>query len=207
MGKPLACGTNQACEKNNETLASSLQSAIVNLWEKRELFSEFTLKSTDGKTIPVHKNILAARSPVFERLLYGDFSESKILELELGYQYCVLQEIVQYCYTDQSFLLKKTLRSNEVQLAQSFVELHGAADYFGIPKLCSDISNLVVSQIQMDPILSWLFLGVDYRDTIVQKTARYAIHNTFLKTITEGIPSIKQYVIMTSLYIVNCTMY
>ena len=177
-------------EQINDALESSLQSAISSLWEKRELFSDLTLKSTDGKTIPVHKSILAARSPFFERLLYGDFSESKKLEVELGYQDCVLQEIVQYCYTDQSSLLKRTLSSTGVQLAGSFMELHVAADYFGITKLCSNISNLIVSQIEVDPTLSWLFMGVDYRNTIMQKTARNYIRTSFLKTIAEGIPSL-----------------
>lgn len=56
------------------------------------MFSDLTLKSADGKTIPVHKSILAARSPVFEMLFYGDFSESKKSELDLGYPGYLLQE-------------------------------------------------------------------------------------------------------------------
>ena len=82
-----------------------LQPAIANLWEERRLSSDLTLKSNDGKLIFVHRTILASRSPVFMKLLYGDFSESQKSEVELGFQGDVLLGIAHYCYTDQPLIL------------------------------------------------------------------------------------------------------
>ena len=90
-------------------------------------------------------------------------------------------------YSDNEERNRPTI-SSDVQLAQSFMELHLAADYFGIPKLCSNISNSIVSQIQVDPTLSWLFLGIDYYDAIVQQTAQNAIRKRFLKPSRKASP-------------------
>ncbi|KAL7519433.1 hypothetical protein ACHAWX_004193 [Stephanocyclus meneghinianus] len=63
-----------------------------------------------GETVPAIKAILAARSPVFRRMLYGDFRETRsksddgdggVLTVKLEYSSSVLRLLVEFCFTDR----------------------------------------------------------------------------------------------------------
>jgi hypothetical protein len=63
-----------------------------------------------GETVPAIKSILAARSPVFRRMLYGDFRETRSksddgggggLSVKLEYSSSVLRLLVEFCFTDR----------------------------------------------------------------------------------------------------------
>ena len=69
-----------------------------------------TVHSEEG--VPAIKSILAARSPVFRRMLYGDFRETKqqqcssdneenVLRVTLNYSESVLRLLVEFCFTDR----------------------------------------------------------------------------------------------------------
>jgi len=65
--------------------------------------------STDDtiKSVPAIKAILAARSKVFKRMLYGEFRETQskndegITTIRLDYSGRVLQLLVEFCFTDK----------------------------------------------------------------------------------------------------------
>ena len=60
--------------------------------------TDVTLKLSDG-SIDVHKMILAAVSPVFERMFYGDFKEGNAKEVELPKDSCkTMQQLVDVIY-------------------------------------------------------------------------------------------------------------
>jgi hypothetical protein len=68
---------------------ASLDCAIRNLLSNKS-FSDVNLQGTDGTPIPAHRAILAARSQVFERLLFDSFTEASNKEIRMGYDGRVL---------------------------------------------------------------------------------------------------------------------
>ena len=64
-----------------------------------QLPTDVTLKLSDG-SIDAHKMILAAVSPVFERMFYGDFKEGKSKEVDLPKDnYKVMKLLVDFVYS------------------------------------------------------------------------------------------------------------
>ena len=61
---------------------ASLDCAIRNLLSNASLV-DVNLRGTDGVTIPAHRLILAARSQVFESLLFGNFAEASNSEVRV----------------------------------------------------------------------------------------------------------------------------
>lgn len=100
--------------------------------------------------VPAIKAILAARSPVFRRMLYGDFRETRAstdgkVEVRLEYSGRVLSLLVEFVFTDQlASLDSKAGAEGEAactleEKARLLTNLSGAAHYFDIPKLEIDI--------------------------------------------------------------------
>jgi hypothetical protein len=56
-----------------------------------EKYSDITLKGTDGSLIKANRAMLAARSPVFDSMLYGDFAEASQSVVGVGYTGDVLK--------------------------------------------------------------------------------------------------------------------
>ncbi|KAL7575199.1 hypothetical protein ACA910_018687 [Epithemia clementina (nom. ined.)] len=60
------------------------------------------LVASDGEQIPASRFVLAARSPVLKRMLYGSFREAKSSTIcMMGYERAVLKAVVHYCQTNQ----------------------------------------------------------------------------------------------------------
>ena len=85
-----------------------------------ERLADVELEGSDGLRFCTHRGLLAARSPVFDRMFYGDFCESinnnnnanfagdnsSLVVIHIGYPTRVLKSIVQYCMTDTAELLQ-----------------------------------------------------------------------------------------------------
>lgn len=87
-----------SCFQGAENSLARLSGDLEKLREASE-FSDVTI-SVDGKVFPVHKSILAARSPVFDALFKSGLEESKsnavdILDVEPG----VMEVFLRYIYT------------------------------------------------------------------------------------------------------------
>ena len=64
------------------------------------LFDVF-LQSSDGVSVPANRFVLAARSPVLRKMLYGNFREAKSNSIDLSrYDSRILQCLVKYCTTN-----------------------------------------------------------------------------------------------------------
>ncbi len=113
--------------------------------------------------VPAIKALLAARSPVFRRCLYGEWRETKsnhnngdddddVLQVKLDYSGRVLQLLVEFCFTDKLASLTDTNAKSSSTLEEQvrlLTQLNGAAHYFDIPKLEQDIQkhlNVMMSQ-------------------------------------------------------------
>ncbi|KAL9179461.1 hypothetical protein ACHAXT_008751 [Thalassiosira profunda] len=104
------------------------------------------------ESVPAVKAVLAARSPVFRRMLYGEFRETRStssgenVEVRLGYSGRVLELLVEFCFTDRLESLASR-RGTPEEKARLLTNLSGAAHYFDIPKLEGDI------QVQLDKMM------------------------------------------------------
>jgi hypothetical protein len=92
------------------------------------------LVSRDGLTVPANRFVLAARSPVFGKMLYGGFREASSNHVELEYDARLLEVIVHYCNTETvpvSSVLHDSGKVDDVDEAQMrfLVDLVRAADY------------------------------------------------------------------------------
>ena len=126
--------------------------------------------------VPAVKAILAARSPVFRRMLYGKFRETtntrgttnnnnddddENVKVKLDYSGKVLQLLVEFCFTDKLDSLScsnTTTNTNSngnnnnftlEEKSRLLTNLSGAAHYFDIPKLEIDIKNQL-NQMMLD---------------------------------------------------------
>ncbi|XP_070494278.1 speckle-type POZ protein B-like [Chironomus tepperi] len=135
--------------KNNYSCCGSYNSNIVNLEIKaniehncdlktdmhrllfQESFSDFHF-IVDKEKIPVSKCILAARSPVFERMFYSDFKEKTQNQqiIKAPFLKPAFKELIRYIYTDEVSDLSKYV-----------FDLLYASDYYQILSLktvCED---------------------------------------------------------------------
>ena len=80
------------------SLVSDLRFALLD-----DELCDVTLRGSDGETVPAIRSILAARSPVFRRMLYGPFREGKRGDgghvVDLGFDSNVVRLVVEFCCT------------------------------------------------------------------------------------------------------------
>lgn len=123
--------------------------------------------------VPAVKAILAARSPVFRRMLYGEFRETQTagaekVEVKLDYSGRVLQLLVEFIFTDQLASLNVGSSAsaggadgNSCTLEEKsrlLTNLSGAAHYFDIPKLENDIKVKLDAMMLEHPSLACAIL-------------------------------------------------
>jgi hypothetical protein len=122
--------------------------------------------------VPTIKAILAARSPVFRRMLFGEFRETQSnnqenVEVKLDYSGRVLQLLVEFCFTDKLDSLSEkssnatatatATTSNGLTLeekARLLTNLSGAGHYFDIAKLEEDIKYQLNEMMLTHPSLA-----------------------------------------------------
>jgi hypothetical protein len=136
---------------------ASLDCAIRNLLSNESL-ADVNLQGTDGIKVPAHRLILAARSQVFESLLFGNFAEASNSEVRVGYDGRVLQAIVEYCYTDEVTLLGEQTQNPSLEQMETITSLAAAADYFCFPKLCKKVTDFVLLRMEENKQLALGFL-------------------------------------------------
>jgi hypothetical protein len=117
-----------------------------------EDLSDVSLRGTDGVKVTANRCILAARSPVFRRMLFGNFSEASSAVVQVGYTGEVLKALVEYIYMDESSLLEKACEdksSNDMkQVARKIVSVAAAALYFSLPGLSRKAREVATNLIK-----------------------------------------------------------
>lgn len=63
-----------------------------------EKYKDFSIITSDRKRIPVHRNILANRSLVFEHMLEVKLEENRNYEIEIDVDYKTMLEFIRYIY-------------------------------------------------------------------------------------------------------------
>jgi BTB/POZ domain len=117
-----------------------------------EEISDVILQGTDGRQVVAIRSILAMRSRFFKSLFFGDFSESKMATVPLGYSSLVLRAVVEYCYTDEIKVTFENLNFEET--ARSMVGLVAAGNYFELGGLLSRAYRLTCLMMDEYPALA-----------------------------------------------------
>lgn len=136
---------NQSESPTSGDLASDVQSILFD-----EDISDVTLIGSDGDSVPAIKAILAARSKVFRRMFYGDFTEKSSQEVRLDYTGAVLRAVVEFCFTDVVNVASFEGLDTE-GLVRSLVRVTGAAHYLDIALLEKDVLKTLGKMISELP--------------------------------------------------------
>jgi hypothetical protein len=140
------------------------------LWDDELLLLQdgFHLESNlDGTRIPALKAFLAAKSPVFRRMLLGPFAEAQKSTVLVHYPGTVLQILIEYIYNDQierplSRLLLGLAQQQKQEpegraadigpfgLVSTLMSLMDAANYYGLPTLRQKSEEFAKNLINQD---------------------------------------------------------
>jgi hypothetical protein len=109
------------------------------------------LTSSDGTTqVPASRFVLAARSPMLKRMLYGGFREAKSSTIcMMGYDRALLEAVVYYCSYDE--LQESWLSCSSESNMRCMVQLQQAADYLQLPGLVRMTDSLIRKFISGHP--------------------------------------------------------
>jgi len=129
------------------------------------------LQASDGKRIPANRCILAVKSEVFKKMLYGKFEEASNRVVKIEFDGTVLKAVVEYCYKDTAEILKvkkdwqaetPLKQLQRLKQLQSLVKLFGAAAYLNLPGLEKKALETLNAMLKTNPSLSFAMLEAGY---------------------------------------------
>ena len=189
---------------NHKPESVELKSVLGNLL-RNDRFHDIQLEGTDGVQTGANRAVLAARSDVFEKTLFGDFAESNSEVIKLKYSGSVITALVEYIHTDSASIFGKKCN---VLLARSgvcidtalpyittLVSLAAAAAYYNLPGLCVKISNFLLEGFRHKTSLALLVLSCcDQEGPSVPekiKEAAFSHLRSNLRLLEKDIPAIQ----------------
>jgi hypothetical protein len=140
----MASGTRAQDEVARDLLAALQDDELTDVY----------LVGGDGVQVPTCRFVLAARSKVLKRMLYGSFREAKSSTIcMMGYDSSVLQAVVDYCYGSDITKFRSSLGKGEPAI-RKLVHLAKAADYLELPGLQQKVDRVVRSIMTKHPNLA-----------------------------------------------------
>eukprot|EP00339_Tiarina_fusa_P001570 CAMPEP_0116999586 /NCGR_PEP_ID=MMETSP0472-20121206/2239_1 /TAXON_ID=693140 ORGANISM="Tiarina fusus, Strain LIS" /NCGR_SAMPLE_ID=MMETSP0472 /ASSEMBLY_ACC=CAM_ASM_000603 /LENGTH=539 /DNA_ID=CAMNT_0004699049 /DNA_START=102 /DNA_END=1718 /DNA_ORIENTATION=+ len=104
--------------------------------------TDISLIGHDGVSIPAKKFVLAARSKVLKRMLYGSFREATATEIPFHeYDGVILEAIVEYCCRNEIPKFRLYINRSE-ESARRLVQLFKAADYLELTELAKMVAQM-----------------------------------------------------------------
>ncbi|XP_034471897.1 speckle-type POZ protein-like isoform X2 [Drosophila innubila] len=113
---------------------------------KNKKYSDVTIVTISGQEIPAHKNILSARSEVFEVMLNNDLNEGRLTINELDPE--VLTEMLLFMYTDK-----------EPKLDNICKDLLAAANKYLLERLKNMCENFLLAKLTIENAAETLILA------------------------------------------------
>lgn len=95
---------------------------------------DFVLVGSDETKVPAARLIIAARSKVLEKMLYGSFKEASSNEIRLNYSGQILDSVVRFCYSNSLAHLPRNEHS-----ARNLLQLLECAHYLEILPLEAEV--------------------------------------------------------------------
>ncbi|CAB9511071.1 BACK [Seminavis robusta] len=138
---------------SSKIMEASVVADLLSALEDDDL-KDVSLIAKDGREIRACRFLLAARSKMLKRMLYGSFKESTATQIELRqYTATILEAVVEYCYRNRvPAHILTTDRSAET--IRTLVQLAQAADYLEIPGLVADTEAWVQRRVSEHPRLA-----------------------------------------------------
>jgi len=107
-------------------------------------FVDVFLTSSDGVEVGACRFVLASRSRVLKRMLYGSFREAKSSTIcMMGYESAILRAVVSYCRANDIDSFVSSLDLPSERGIRRLVELSKAADYLELDGMKEDVDRLV----------------------------------------------------------------
>ena len=107
-----------------------------------EELSDISLIGHDNIPVPANRFVLAARSKVLKRMLYGNFKEAQSSVISLmDYNSTTLEAIVEYCCRNEISKFRVRLHRN-ASSSRRLVQLFKAADYLELPGLAKMVAQM-----------------------------------------------------------------
>jgi BTB/POZ domain len=127
-------------------------------------FHDITLQASDGVPVPANRTILALRSPVFRKMIFGNFQEATGgIIVNVDYPEPVVTALVEYIHTNKvnPVVELDAVNSNSDEIPKAYQEefqtlltLTAAAAYYGLPKLCHEVQQCLSSYVMACPLLA-----------------------------------------------------
>ena len=115
---------------------------------ENELFSDFEIKTKDGKILKTHKAILAARSPMVYEMLKNEMNDVKgNFATVPDFNFVVMKEVLRFVYCNEVENLKQLAR-----------ELIYAADKYQLDGLKDLCITPIISSLNVDNAVDTLLL-------------------------------------------------
>ena len=76
-----------------------------------EPFCDVTLEGNDGVRVPANRSVLAARSPTFMALFFGQFSEAKQEVVRLDFPGEILNEVVKFIHLNNTDICQQSCKA------------------------------------------------------------------------------------------------
>lgn len=114
-----------------------------------EDMSDITLVGKDGAHVQANRFVLAARSKVMKRMLYGNFREAASNEIPFyDYDRSILEAVVEYCCRNEISKFRLYIHRNS-DSARRLVQLYKAADFLdllGLARLVVQMAHNLTSR-------------------------------------------------------------
>lgn len=131
-----------------------------------EKLNDVTLRGKDGITVSANRYILAAKTKVFHRMLFGQFRESSSDEVNIGFPGHVIKAVVEYIHTRSPEILDHTKiqkpddtdATNANQQVSFLISLAAAASFFNLPQLEKAVAETLCHLLTNWPTLSFAML-------------------------------------------------
>jgi len=173
-------------DAEGSALATDLRVALLG-GNADELADVHLESAVDGERVPAVRALLAARSAVMRKMLFGAFAEGQRRVVTVSeMQGATIKAVIEYCYTDQVEMLCQPPAS--ASDAAALVALAVAADFFGLPALVTLCCNAVKEAVSK--AAAWACVGFDAISEVAYSVVSIrALANHCLEVIRHKAPS------------------
>jgi len=141
-----------------------------------EMFSDFTI-TVGSSVFKVHKNILAARSPVFARMLSTDMVETNTNNIDIDAGKDVMQEMISFMYTGKVTDIENL----------DVPELLKLAEMYDLRHLKAMCGNVLLEELNFENAGATLMMAVTHRaEDLMGATVKFIEENFRRVLPTEG---------------------
>jgi len=110
-----------------------------------EDLNDITLITSDNENVRASRYVLAMRSKVFRKMLFGKFRESKAAEINIDFPAHVVRNLVDYCFSNEVSEVKNLWNKKKIEpgVIYELLDLLQAAHFFEMEGLQCDVEGTI----------------------------------------------------------------